>query len=100
MLLENKSKRKYVHSYLDENAKLKIIVLEPNKHCEIPDDVAKSWLKSKEIKEYVNPEEARKAKKALEDENAKLKAELEKIKADETKDTKVQKANKKQAEKK
>ena len=45
MKLKNNSKRNYVHSYLDENANLTMLVLKPNEVKDIPDDVAKTWLK-------------------------------------------------------
>lgn len=81
MKLQNKSKRTYVHSYLNDKFALTILDLKPGEIKDIPDNIAKSWLKSNEIVEYVAPQEA----KALEDENAKLKKELKKLK--ETKKT-------------
>lgn len=76
MKLQNKSKRSYVHSYLDKNYKLVLLQLKPNEVKEIPDDIAKVWLKSGEVVQFVAPQEV----KNLEDENAKLKAELEALK--------------------
>lgn len=77
MILKNNTKRKYVHSYLDENAKLKMIVLQPNCILEVPQEVADSWLKIPGIIEYVEPKKV----KEIEAENAKLKAELNKLRA-------------------
>ena len=77
MILKNNTKRKYVHSYLDENAKLKMIVLQPNCTLEVPQEVADSWLKIEGIIEYIEPKKV----KDIEAENAKLKAELDKLKA-------------------
>lgn len=76
MKLQNKSKRSYVHSYLDENYKLVLLQLKPNEVKDIPNDIAKVWLKSGEVVQFVEPQEV----KNLENENAKLKAELEALK--------------------
>ena len=92
MKLKNNSKRNYVHSYLDENASLTMLVLKPNEVKDIPDDVAKTWLKGRDVVEYVDPNQARIEKEKLEAENAKLKAELE---AKQEKETKSKKTSKK-----
>lgn len=80
MRVQNKSRRAYQHGeYL----------IKPGKDLVVPDKIAKMWLATGDIIEYVDPAEAKKAaadaakKQAeLEDENAKLKAELEKAKAE------------------
>lgn len=95
MKLKNNSKRNYVHSYLDENANLTMLVLKPNEVKDIPDDVAKTWLKGRDIVEYVDPNQARIEKEKLEAENAKLKAELKGQKKEEKKETKPKKTSKK-----
>ena len=82
MLLENRTKRRYVHTYLDKSYGVKLLILEPHTKAEIPDDVAKSWLKTGGVVEYVNPEDAKKEKEILEKENAELKAKLKEIKAE------------------
>lgn len=79
MKLQNNTKHSFVHSYFDEQFKLVILQLRPKEIKEIPDEVAKSWLKSKGVVEYVAPQDV----KSLEDENAKLKEELEKLKKQE-----------------
>lgn len=94
MKLKNNSKRNYVHSYLDENANLTMLVLKPNEVKDIPDDVAKTWLKGRDVIEYVDPNQARIEKEKLEAENAKLKAELE-AKKKEEKETKPKRTSKK-----
>lgn len=94
MKLKNNSKRNYVHSYLDENANLIMLILKPNEVKDIPDDVAKTWLKGRDVVEYVDPNQARIEKEKLEAENAKLKAELEAQKKEE-KETKPKKTSKK-----
>lgn len=95
MKLKNNSKRNYVHSYLDENASLTMLVLKPGEVKDIPDDVAKTWLKGRDVVEYVDPNQARIEKEKLEAENAKLKAELEAQKKEEKKETKPKKTSKK-----
>lgn len=95
MKLKNNSKRNYVHSYLDENANLTMLVLKPNEVKDIPDDVAKTWLKGRDVIEYVDPNQARIEKEKLEAENAKLKAELEAQKKEEKKETKPKRTSKK-----
>lgn len=95
MKLKNNSKRNYVHSYLDENANLIMLILKPNEVKDIPDDVAKTWLKGRDVVEYVDPNQARIEKEKLEAENAKLKAELEAQKKEEKKETKPKRTSKK-----
>lgn len=81
MRLENKSKRNYVHSVMNAKMQVELIILRPGENKEIPDEVAKSWIKSDEVVEYVDPKQAKAEKSALEDENKKLKAEIEELKA-------------------
>lgn len=85
MRVYNKSSRMYQHTYFDKENKFHAINLMPKTDAEIPDDIAKAWLKTGEIVEYVKPEEAKAKQAELEDENAKLKAELEKLKKADTK---------------
>lgn len=85
MRLYNKSSRMYQHTYFDKENKFHAINLMPKTDAEIPDDIAKAWLKTGEIVEYVKPEEAKAKQAKLEDENAKLKAEIEKLKKQATK---------------
>lgn len=80
MRLENKSERTLQHHYYDKENKLQLVNLLPNQNADIPDDVARIWLNIKGVVEYKDPAEAKAEKKALEDENAKLKAEIEKLK--------------------
>ena len=65
---------------MDKNNKLIVINLLPKTDAEIPDNIAKLWLKTGEVVEYVKPEEAKAVQAKLEEENAKLKAELEALK--------------------
>lgn len=80
MRVHNKSKRMYQHGEYN---------LPAGANIEISKEVAEIWLATGDVVEYVDPSEAKakeaKAKetqKALEDENAKLKAEIEKLKAE------------------
>lgn len=82
MLVKNISKRSYIHSRLDEKYNLVMLTLKPNEVKDIPDEVAKSWLKSDDVVEYVNPEDARKQEEQLKKENAELKKALEEAKKD------------------
>ena len=76
MKIQNKAKHAFQHSYMDAKQVLQIIEIQPGEVKDIPEEVAKVWLKMDDVVEFVEPKEA----KALEDENAKLKAELEKLK--------------------
>lgn len=71
MLLQNISKRKYVHSILNARRQSELLILNPGEHKEIPDEVAKQWLKTGEVIKYADPNEVEK-----------LKAELEALKAE------------------
>lgn len=88
MRVYNKSSRTYQHSEMDKNNKLVVINLHPKTNAEIPDDIAKKWLKTGEVVEYVKPEDAKAIQAELEAENAKLKAEIEALKK-----VKAEKAN-------
>lgn len=87
MRLENISKRTYQHTILGDDKKVKIISLEPGKNKEIPDEVAKQWLKSGEVRLYIAPEEVQAKeiqltaeKTALKKENDTLTKEVEYLK--------------------
>ena len=67
MKVQNKSKRAYQHG------EFKLL---PGSILEVSEEVAAIWLKTGEVVEYVAPAEA----KAIEAENAKLKAEIEELK--------------------
>lgn len=80
MRVENKSKRMYQHGAYN---------LPPGANIEVSQEVAEIWLATGDVVEYVDPSEAKakeakaaETQKALEDENAKLKAEIEKLKAE------------------
>ena len=91
MKLHNKAKHAFQHSIPDEIEGVKIIEIGAGEIKDIPDDIAKVWLKTGEVVEFVEPKEA----KALEDENAKLKAELENLKKAEPKKAAPKKTAKK-----
>lgn len=106
MRVQNTSKRMYQHSTIDKDNKLVTLNLYPGADLDVPDDVAKMWLTTGDIIEYVNPAEA-KAKEAkaadeiakLEKENEALKAELEKLKAEAAKEPETAKAKEAKAKK-
>ncbi|MBQ8475798.1 hypothetical protein IJ531_01935 [bacterium] len=81
MRLENISKRTYQHSILNDKKKVEILELKPGQNKEVPDIVAKQWLKSGEIREYISPEAAKAVEEELKAENEALKKELEALKA-------------------
>lgn len=86
MRVYNKSSRKYQHSEFNEKNKLVTIELPPKTDAEIPDEIAKKWLATGEVVEYVKPEDAKAKQAELEEEIAKLKAENEKLKASQAKE--------------
>lgn len=80
MRVYNKSRRMYQHGEYN---------LPAGGNIKVSDEVAKIWLATGDIVEYVDPAEAKKAEaeaaekqKAIEAENEKLKAEIEKLKAE------------------
>lgn len=89
MRVQNTSKRMYQHSTIDKDNKLVTLNLYPGADLDVPENVAKMWLETGDIIEYIDPSEA-KAKEAkaveviakLEKENETLRAELEKLKAE------------------
>lgn len=90
MRVYNKSSRMYQHTYCDDKNVFHAINLRPKTDAEIPDDIAKKWLKTGEVVEYVRPEEAKAKEAALAEENAKLKAELEALKKAKPEEAKAQ----------
>ena len=81
MILENTGRRKFIHTTLNNLGKVDVLILAPKQHKEVPDEIAKQWLKSGEVREYVAPEDAKAKEKALIAENEALKKELEELKA-------------------
>ena len=76
MKLHNKSNHPFQHSYLDEQMHLVSIEIQAGEIKDIEDEIAKVWLKTGEVVEFVAPEDA----KALNEEIEKLKAENAKLK--------------------
>lgn len=76
MKVKNIAKHNYCHAKLDKNYKLELLVLVPNEVKDVPDEIAKSWIKTGEVIEYIEPKDMKK----IEKENEKLKQELEKFK--------------------
>lgn len=90
MRVYNKSSRIYQHTYIDDKNVFHAINLNPKTDAEIPDNIAKAWLKTGEVVEYVKPEEAKAKEAALKEENEKLKAELEALKKAKPEEAKAQ----------
>lgn len=81
MKVYNKSQRIYQHSVINKTTKeVSLINLLPGKSIEIDDKIAKQWIATGEIVEYIDPEAAKKEKTALEAEIVRLKAEKEETK--------------------
>lgn len=78
MKVHNKSRRTYQHSELNKDGKIRIIDIKPDEIKEVPDTIAKVWLKTGDVIEYADPKE----QAQLQDENAKLKAEIAALKKD------------------
>lgn len=89
MKVYNKSQRTYQHSIVDKVTKeVTLINLLPGQSIDIDDKIAKQWIATGEVVEYVDPEAAKKEKAALEAEIAKLKAEKQEVKKETKKPTK------------
>lgn len=80
MKIHNKSKHPFQHSYYDKKMVLHIVEIGAGEIKEIEDDIAKVWLKTGEVVEFVAPEEAKEEKDELLKEIEKLKAENAKLK--------------------
>ena len=78
MKIQNKSRRTYQHSELNKEGKLVIIDIKPGEIKEIDDRIAKIWINTGDVVEYADPKE----QAQLQDENAKLKAEIAALKKD------------------
>lgn len=65
MRVQNISKRKYVHSVLNEKRQAVMLILEPGQNLEVPDKVAEQWLKSGEVIKYADPDEVETLKAKL-----------------------------------
>ena len=92
MILQNNTRTTFIHNGYK---------LEPGAILDIPDKIAKIWQKVAGVVEYVDPQKAKKAQEeakakqaALEEENAKLKAELEALKKTKSEEAKAKTAKK------
>jgi uncharacterized phage protein (TIGR02220 family) len=77
MKVKSNAKHNYCHARLNDNYKLEMFILRPNEIKEVPDEVAKSWIKTGEVIEYIEPKDVKK----VESENKALKDEIKKLKA-------------------
>ena len=78
MKVLNKTKVTYQESSIDSNGNIKFINLKPGEAIEVDDAIAEKWLKINGIEEFIEPADAKKIE-------AKLNAEIEKLKAENTK---------------
>ena len=90
MKVHNKSRRTYQHSELNAEGKIRIIDIKPDEIKEVPEKIAKVWLKTGDVIEYADPKE----QAQLQDENAKLKAEIAALKTEKAPKKAVKKAKK------
>lgn len=81
--LQNNSKATLIHGD---------VRLKPNEIKDVPEKIAKIFMLNNGVIEYKDPQEAKAEKEALEAENAKLRAEIEALKAN--KEAKAEKDNK------
>ena len=82
MKVHNKAKNPYQHSYLDDKNNLHSVVINAGEIKEIPDDIAKIWVKMGDVVEFVDPAENKAKEEALKAEIEALKAENAKLKTD------------------
>lgn len=80
MKIHNKSNNPFQHSYFDEKMELVSIEIGAGEIKEIDDEIAKVWLKTGKVVEYIAPVEAKAKEDALKAEIEKLKAENAKLK--------------------
>lgn len=85
MKLHNKSSHPFQHSYFDKNMDLISIEINAGEIKDIDDEIAKIWLKTGQVVEFVEPQEAKEEKNELLKEIEKLKAENEELKTKEEK---------------
>lgn len=85
MKLHNKSSHPFQHSYFDKNMDLISIEINAGEIKDIDDEIAEIWLKTGQVVEFVEPQEAKEEKNELLKEIEKLKAENEELKTKEEK---------------
>lgn len=76
MKVKNISKNRFCHAQLDKNYKLEMLLLAPNEIKEVPDEIAKNWIDTGKVIQYIEPKDV----KEINAENKALKEELEKLK--------------------
>lgn len=74
---------------LDNEYKLKLLILAPNEIKDVPDNIAISWIKTGDVEEHVEPKDVKK----VENENKALKDEIKKLKAQGQKQKTTRKKN-------
>lgn len=88
MKLHNKSGHAFQHSQYDKNFNLVIVEIKAGEVKEIDDEIAKKWLATGQVVEYVAPQEAKAKEADLLKEIERLKAENAKLKGDKDNDQK------------
>lgn len=91
MKVKSNAKHNFCHARLNDNYKLEMLILRPNEIKEVPDEVAKSWIKTGEVIEYIEPKDVKK----VESENKALKDEIKKLKAQSQAQSQKQKTTRK-----
>lgn len=82
MKLQNKTKNDLQHSSLDDKMHLEVVELKAGSIKDIPEKIAKVWLKIKGIVEYIEPAIAKAKENALLKEIEELKKENNKLKGE------------------
>jgi hypothetical protein len=95
MKVKNNSKNKFCHAQLDKDYKLEMLLLAPNEIKEIPDEIAKNWIATGKVIQYIEPKDVKK----IDAENKALKEELEKLKQEAKQETKPKATKTKKTEK-
>lgn len=80
MKVFNKSKNIFQESSIDKDGNVSFINLLPNTALEVDDAIAKKWLATGKVVEYVEPADAKAVENQLMAEIEKLKAENAKLK--------------------
>lgn len=88
MKIQNLSKHPFQHSYLDKSMKLVSVEIQPGEVKDIEDKIAKVWLKTGDVVEFVAPEDLKAKEEKLNKEIEKLKAENAKLKEEKPKTAK------------
>lgn len=87
MKVHNKSNHPFQHSYLDDKKQLVIVEINAGEIKEVKDEIAKIWLKTGSVVEFVAPEDLKAKEEELNKKIEKLEAENAKLKVSKPKKT-------------